>query len=180
MRPGIGKYCWDKTVSKGMRNLKSRKKLPTRESKSRKKSPRNWQTVSIKCTLKMLRRMKKWNTSIWFWYPILRIQLGKQRFNRKSPHFSLIRKNKLRSKIFLLKKFANFQISQNPLLKRRQFLRFSKKINRPKPLAKTEKFAKTEKPANFKNHEILHLIFENFQMFSTHQIEVCTPYLLSL
>ena len=52
--------------------------------------------------------------------------------------------------------------------------RFSKKMDRPKPLAKLEKFAKTEELANFKNHEILHLIFENFQMFSTHQIEVCT------
>ena len=60
------------------------------------------------------------------------------------------------------------------------WLRFSKKMGRPKTLAKTEEFAKTEKLANFKNHEILHLIFENFQMFSTHQIEVCTPYLLSL
>ena len=58
--------------------------------------------------------------------------------------------------------------------------RFSKKMDRPKPLAKTEKFAKTEKLANFKNHEILHLIFENFQMFSTNQLEVCTSYLLSL
>ena len=59
-------------------------------------------------------------------------------------------------------------------------LRFSKKMGRPKTLAKTEEFAKTEKLANFKNHEILHLILENFQMLSTHQIEVCTPYLLSL
>ena len=58
--------------------------------------------------------------------------------------------------------------------------RFSKKMDRPKPLAKMEKFAITEQLANFKNHEILHLIFENFQMFSTHQIEFCTPYLLSL
>ena len=38
----------------------------------------------------------------------------------------------------MLKKNANFRISQNPLLKRSQFLRFSKKINRPKTLAKTE------------------------------------------
>ena len=59
-------------------------------------------------------------------------------------------------------------------------IQFSKKMDRPKPLAKLEKFAKTEQLANFKNHEILHLIFENFQMFSTHQIEVCTSYLLSL
>ena len=59
-------------------------------------------------------------------------------------------------------------------------LRFSKKMGRPKTLAKTEEFAKTENLANFKDHEILHLIFENCQMFCTHQIEVWTPYLLSL
>ena len=81
---------------------------------------------------------------------------------------------------------ANRQFKKNPRPSYNLYIlytvkcRFSKKMDRPKPLAKMEKFAKTEQLANFKNHEILHLIFENFQMFSTNQLEVCTSYLLSL